>query len=235
MQSFERRNMKRTTGWLAMLCLVAACGGSPDQGPPLGPFAAISKTVADAPFNIVPPSSKSPVPFTYTSSKPEVATIAGSLVTIKGPGETTITASQAADGQWGPTSASTTLTVTACVPPATLSGSQCLLATGGATLVHANGKAWMGVSFTDTWSRAREFCATSTIEGVKGWSQPTADDLKALQAANVLAGRGWTLGPTWSSTQGANAASHVTVDLSLSSAARAEPGDTATAFVSCVR
>lgn len=224
--------MKRTMGWQAMLCLVVACGG-PDQGPPLGPFAAMSKTVADAPFDIVPPSSKSPVPFTYTSSKPEVATVAGSLVTIKGPGETTITASQAASGQWGPTSASTTLSVTACVAPATLSGNQCLLAAGGPTLVHANGKAWMGVGFTDTWSRAREFCATSTIEGVKGWSQPTADELKALQAANVVAGRGWTLGPTWSSTQGANASSHVTFD--LSSAARAEQADTATAYVSCVR
>jgi hypothetical protein len=77
--------MKRIVGWLLMMCLVVACG-DPDQGPPLGAFAAITKTETDVPFNIVPPSSKSPASFSYTSSNAAVATIAGSLVTIKGAG-----------------------------------------------------------------------------------------------------------------------------------------------------
>jgi hypothetical protein len=226
--------MKRTMGWLAMLCLVVACGG-PDQGPPLGPFAAINKTEADAPFDIVPPSSRSPVSFSYASSKPEVATIAGSLVTIKGPGETTITASQAADGQWGPTSASTTLTVTACVPPSTKVDNQCVAPTTAASIVHSNSLAWMGVSHADTWTRARDFCTGATINGTKGWRQPTLKDLTDLQASGAIAtaGQGWSLGETWSSTAGTASGSHKVVD--LSSGASADLSDTTNANVSCVR
>lgn len=229
--------MKRMIGWLVMAILMVACGG-PDHGPPLGPFAAISKTEADAPFDIVPPSSKSPVPFTYTSSKPEVATIAGSLVTIHGPGETIITASQAADGQWGPTSASTTLTVTACVPPATKVNNQCVAPTAAASIVHSNMLAWMGVSDENTWTKARDFCA-STINGTTGWRQPTSKQLADLKAAGVLAeaGQGWKLGATWSSDAGAssgtNAGSHKVVD--LSSGTTAERSDATNAYVSCVR
>jgi hypothetical protein len=224
--------MKRIVGWLALVCLVVACGG-PDQGPPLGPFAAIDKTVADVPFDVVPPSSKSPVAFTYTSSDAKVATIAGSLVTIQGPGTSTITASQAGSGQWGPTSASTTLTVMDCVAPATLTGHQCLAPATNAFLVHANGLAWMGVSNADTWTKARDFCASSTIGGVTGWRQPSADELKALQASAAFANDGWTLGPTWSSTAGKASGSHVALD--LGSGAATEPLDTASAYVSCVR
>src|SRR4051812_31122743 len=104
--------MKRIVGWLFLLCLVVACS-EPDEGPPLGPFAAITQNGTDPPFNIVPPTSKSPAAFSYTSSDTKVATIAGSLVTIRGPGQSTITASQGGTGGYGPTSASTTLTVTA--------------------------------------------------------------------------------------------------------------------------
>lgn len=227
--------MKRMSGWLAMAMFLVACGGSPDHGPPLGPFAAISKTEVDAPFNIVPPSSKSPVPFTYTSSKPEVATIAGSLVTIHGPGETTITASQAADGQWGPTSASTKLTVTACVPPATKVDNQCVAPATAASIVHSNTLAWMGVRHADTWARARDFCTSVTIDGTKGWRQPTSKELAALQASGVLAtaGQGWLLGATWSSDAGVAAGSHKVVD--LSSGAGADLADTGSANVTCVR
>jgi hypothetical protein len=226
--------MKRMIGWLAMAMLLVACGGSPDHGPPLGPFAAISKTEADPPFNIVPPSSKSPVPFTYTSSNPKVATIAGSLVTIQGPGESVITASQAADGQWGPTSASTTLTVSACVPPATKVNNQCVAPTTAATIFHSSTLAWMGVSHDDTWANARDFCR-STIEGQNGWRQPTSKELTDLQASGLLpnGSQGWTLGATWSSDAGAGAGSHKVVD--LSSGGAAERGDTVKAYVSCVR
>jgi hypothetical protein len=91
----------------------------------------------------------------------------------------------------------------------------------------------MGVSHADTWTKARDFCASSTIGGVTGWRQPTTDELKKLQAAKVLDGQGWTLGPTWSSTAGKASGSHVALD--LSSGAATEPADTASAYVSCVR
>jgi hypothetical protein len=246
--------MKRIGGWLLMMCLVVACG-SPDQGPPLGEFAAIKKTETDPAFNITPPSSKSPATFTYTSSNAAVATIAGSLATIKGPGESTITASQAAIGGWGPTSATTTLTVTAvpcdnggvrvngscvavptCTKPAVLTNNQCIPPATAATMVTAQFMAWMGVSHADTWTNARDFCASSTIEGKTGdWHLPGADELKVLQASGLIAGHGWTLGNTWSSTMGttADSASHVAVNLADGTAV--ERADTANSFVTCVR
>jgi hypothetical protein len=245
--------MKRIAGWLLMMCLMVACS-DPDQGPPLGAFAAITKTETDEPFDIVPPSSKSPAPFTYTSSNAAVATIAGSLVTIKGPGVSTITAAQAGIGGWGPTSATTTLTVTAvpcdsgsvringacvvvptCVAPATLVNNQCVPPASNANLVTANFLAWSGVSFADNWAKASAYCASITIDGRGGWRQPSADELKALQASGALAGQSWTLGNTWSSTMGTTTdnASHMAVNLSDGTVV--ERADTANSYVSCVR
>jgi hypothetical protein len=211
--------MKRLLGWLLMMCLIAACS-DPDQGPPLGPFAAITKTLADKPFDIVPPSSRSPAPFTYTSSKPEVATISGSTVTITGVGVTMITASQSRIGSYGPTSASTTLTVTAAPPTS-------------ASAFTAGSVMWMGVDKQDTWAKARDFCAGSTIEGKTGWRQPTEAELTDLQKSSAISGHGWSLGATWSSTAGkAASTNHVVVD--LSNGTRVERSDTDSAYVSCV-
>ena len=245
--------MKRIVGLLLMMCLMVACG-DPDQGPPLGPFAAITKKETDPAFDITPPSSRSPAAFTFTSSNTAVATIAGTLVTIKGPGETTITASQPRIGSFGPTSASTTLTVSkvdcgagsvvvdgkcavvpTCVAPAVLSNNQCVPPPTSAAVVHFDGFAWMGVSSTDNFANAGNFCATSTIGGVTGWKQPTADQLIALQKSSALAGQGWSLGATWSSTlpTSSTTASHMVVDLSTG-AVSAHP-DVGIAYVSCVR
>ena len=66
------------------------------QGTPtITNFVVPAKTVGDASFAIVAPTSNSDGAFTYTSSDPEVATIEGSTVTIVGVGSSTITASQA--------------------------------------------------------------------------------------------------------------------------------------------
>jgi len=66
------------------------------QGTPvLTNFSVPAKIVGDATFTITPPSSNSNGAFTYTSSDPAVATIAGDVVTIVGRGTSTITASQA--------------------------------------------------------------------------------------------------------------------------------------------
>jgi hypothetical protein len=246
--------MKRIVAWLFLLCLLVACS-DPDQGPPLGPFAAITKTETDPPFSIVPPSSKSPAGFSYTSSKPEVATIEGSVVTIRGPGTSTITASQGSVGGWGPTSASTTLTVSAvacetansvrvngvctvlptCVPPATPAGNQCVASSTTATQVTAPPGTWAGVSQSDNWANASAFCTGTTIDNQTGWRLPTTDELIVLQKSGLTAGHNWALGNTWSSDRDttANAASHVAVN--LATGASTVRVDTAFSNVSCVR
>jgi hypothetical protein len=247
--------MKRIVGWLFLLCLLVACS-DPDQGPPLGPFAAITKTETDAPFSIVPPSSKSPASFSYTSSKPEVATIEGNVVTIRGPGQTTITASQGGVGGWGPTSATTTLTVTAvpcdtgnvringvctaiptCISPAALTNNICVAPATSATQVTTTTPSltWAGVSRSDTWANAHDFCATSTIDNKSGWRLPTEAELVALQTSGLIAGHNWALGNTWSSDMGTTAqtASHVAVN--LATGASTERPDIAGSYVSCVQ
>jgi hypothetical protein len=55
--------------------------------------------------------SRSGLPLTFTSSNPEVATVEGRLVTIRGVGETTITANQAGNSRWQPATASRVLRV----------------------------------------------------------------------------------------------------------------------------
>lgn len=246
--------MKRIVGWLFMLCMLVACS-DPDHGPELGAFAAIKKTETDAPFDIVPPSSKSPAPFSYTSSNPAVAVVSGSLVTIKGPGESTITASQPGTGGWGPTSASTTLTVTAvacdagsvringictpvpnCVAPAVLTNNQCVVpaANPPVTLVTVNALAWMGVSFSNNWTNARDFCRTVTVDGRNTWRQPSVAELKALVESGEIAGHNWAVGSTWASDMdtASSQASHFVVD--LATGASVGRADSAYAFVSCV-
>lgn len=69
------------------------------------------KKFGDAPFQIVPPTSTSDAPFTYTSSNSGVATIEGDIITIKGVGETLITAHQAETTEYLEGQTSTTFTV----------------------------------------------------------------------------------------------------------------------------
>jgi hypothetical protein len=59
------------------------------------------KYVGDAAFNLTATAS-SGLTVTYTSSNTNVATVLGSLVTIIGEGNTTITANQAGDSNWNP-------------------------------------------------------------------------------------------------------------------------------------
>lgn len=55
--------------------------------------------------------ARSGLPLTFTSSNPAVATVEGRRVTVRGVGETTITANQAGNGNWQPASASRVLRV----------------------------------------------------------------------------------------------------------------------------
>jgi len=69
----------------------------------------------DAPFTIVAPTSNSAGAFTYTSSNTSVATVSGNTITILRGGTSTITANQAANGNF--LSGSTTATLTVSYDP----------------------------------------------------------------------------------------------------------------------
>ncbi|WP_343531287.1 choice-of-anchor Q domain-containing protein [Pedobacter sp.] len=77
----------------------------------LADFANITKTFGDADFTLAAPTTNSDGAFTYTSSDENVATISGSTITIVGTGTTTITAAQAATGNYAAGSISLILTV----------------------------------------------------------------------------------------------------------------------------
>ena len=82
--------------------------------PALGSLVVQSPKIANDPdFTLTDPTSNSVGAFTYTSSDVTVATVIGKTVTLKGPGITTITATQAADGAYSSGSTSASLTVLA--------------------------------------------------------------------------------------------------------------------------
>ena len=74
----------------------------------IGTLTISTKTFGDASFDITDPSSNSAGAFSYTSSNTSVATVSGATLTIIGAGQTTITANQAAFGNY--TAGSTTAT-----------------------------------------------------------------------------------------------------------------------------
>lgn len=80
-------------------------------------FTVPGKFVGDAPFKLIEPGSNSAGAFSYTSSNTAVATISGTTVTVKGKGQTTITATQAANGNY--TSGTITAIFTVTDKPAT--------------------------------------------------------------------------------------------------------------------
>jgi len=83
-----------------------------NETPTIGIFTVPTKTVGET-FSLSAPSSTSSGAFTYTSSNTSVATINGSTVTTVGPGSSTITASQAAYGNYITVSVTATLNVNA--------------------------------------------------------------------------------------------------------------------------
>ncbi len=77
----------------------------------LGTFSDINKIYGDPTFVLVNPASGSPGTYSYTSSDHNVATISGNTVTITGAGTSTITATQAASGNYGSATTTALLTV----------------------------------------------------------------------------------------------------------------------------
>jgi surface protein len=82
--------------------------------PIFGPFEDLSKSMGQAPFTLTPPTSSSSGSFTFTSSNTAVATVGSTtgLVTILAGGSTTITATQAASGNFKTRSVSAVFVVT---------------------------------------------------------------------------------------------------------------------------
>ena len=89
--------------------------------PTLGGFADVDKTYGDPPFTLTQPTTNSTGTFSYTSSDEDVATIAGAVVTLLSPGESVITADQAASPDFQTSSIPMTLTVDdpVCFPAGT--------------------------------------------------------------------------------------------------------------------
>jgi formylglycine-generating enzyme required for sulfatase activity len=84
--------------------------------PTLGVFTIPAKVYGSAPFAIKPPTSPSKGAWGYASSDPTVATVSGSQISIVGVGTTTITAMQAAAGNFLAASTTALFTVTPAVP-----------------------------------------------------------------------------------------------------------------------
>jgi len=85
--------------------------------PTIGTLTAPAKNFGDASFNLTAPTSNSSGAFTYTSSNTAVATVtSGGMVTIVGTGSTTITATQAASGNYTSGSVTASLVVSAIAP-----------------------------------------------------------------------------------------------------------------------
>ncbi len=114
------------------------------QPPTLGTFTVPAKNVGDAAFALTPPTSNSSGAWSYSSSNTNVATISGDILTIVGGGTSTITATQAANGGFGPGSATATFTASypapgaSPAPPARDAGDVVSMFTGTPT-VYANG------------------------------------------------------------------------------------------------
>lgn len=77
--------------------------------PTIASISNIVKMSTDLPFTVLNPLSNSNGAFSYTSSNPSVASISGNIVSIHGTGLTTITVTQAANGNY--TSGTRTFTV----------------------------------------------------------------------------------------------------------------------------
>lgn len=85
--------------------------------PTVGAFAAISATWGpQVEVTITPPPSNSLGAWTYTSSNTSVATVNGAVLSILSVGTSTITATQAASGEFDSVVRTTTLTVNGAAP-----------------------------------------------------------------------------------------------------------------------
>ncbi len=103
--------IKKITLFALIILSIASCKKDKLKMDPTISFVANAKTVGDPVYTLPPPLSTGTGAFTYTSSNPAVATINGNQVTIAGVGNTTITATQAADDNYAGATITATLQV----------------------------------------------------------------------------------------------------------------------------
>lgn len=128
--------------------------------PTLTNFTIAPRTIGAPPFTITPPTSNSAGAFTYTSSNSNVATISGNTVTVVGVGNTTITATQAANGSFVAGSVSTTFSVNPAAVAPTAGASDPTLPSGQVISLFSNvytnravdtwRTSWSAATLTDT-------------------------------------------------------------------------------------
>ncbi|MEN3277113.1 MAG: hypothetical protein V7631_2903 [Massilia sp.] len=201
----------------------------------LGEFPALNKTEGDAPFALTAPSSKSPAPFTYSSSDLKVATIKDNMVTVHAAGTSTIMAQQGGMGSYNPTSTSALLTVAPRVCTAPLENRQgvCVAPPTTAATVTQAQLSWSPAHFVLTWAEADGYCKNSTINGATGWKFPDQAQLVALAASGAMDGQGWTMADAWSAAAGSGTDTRFAVNLA-SGASTVFPKENK-AHVTCVR
>lgn len=193
------------------LTVLSGCGG--EGGVPLGEFPAMYVAEGDT-LVLAAPSSKSPAPFSFSSSNPAVAEVNGTTLTAKAAGTSTITAQQGQMGSYNPTSTTATVTV--------------------AAYVTQGGKVWMPPSTTlRNWDDAKAFCENTTIRNLGGWRLPTQDELTAMVGSVALPSQNWRLADTWTTKGGAAAKTYVV--LNLSTKVSTDLASDKTAAVTCVR
>jgi len=110
--------------------------------PTIGALAPMTKDYGAAAFTPSAPTSNSSGSFSYSSSNTAVATSNGTVLTIVGAGTSTITATQAAAGNYTSGSTSAILTVNAVIPTLTtnsVTGIHATYATGGGNVTSTGG------------------------------------------------------------------------------------------------
>jgi hypothetical protein len=203
--------MRPIACWLAcsLAVLLASCGGggsdggNPSSNPPSNPpaptpqqqtiaFATpgpLTRALADSTFTNTASGGAGTGAISYQSSNPSVATVNGSgVVTFLAAGETTITATKAADASYLSATASYALTITAPVPaqPQTISFATAgpvtrTIADGGFTNVASGGAGTGAIAYQS----ANTAVASVNASGVVTFVAPGTTVITANKAADA--------------------------------------------------
>ena len=130
--------------------------------PTFGLFTVASQNYGASSFALTAPTSNSSGSFTYTSSNTSVATISGTILTIVGAGTSTITASQAASGNYTTGSTTATLTVNKATLTITAVNQSVTYGTAASTVTSAGSYALTGFVNGDNASVISGFVTYST-------------------------------------------------------------------------
>jgi len=141
--------------------------------PALSGFSIPAKATGDADFAITPPTSTSPGTFTYLSSNTSVATIVnGNSIHIVGVGTSTITANQAASGNYTSGSITASFVVTAPIAQAPTTAAPTPPTRNAWDVVSLYSDAYSNVALNELptgWSQLSEPFETLSIEGNSTW------------------------------------------------------------------